>query len=91
MCIRDSAPMGWGLPGAVGAAFGAHIGDTISLEYGTDKTEVSGKVISELNLSNTISITNLFGEMAREMQNSKHKDWSMDIPILDYELVSLKK
>ena len=67
------------------------IGDNINLKYGTDKTEVSGKVVSELNLSNTISITNLFGEMAREMQNSKHKDWSMDIPILDYELVSLKK
>jgi hypothetical protein len=29
--------------------------------------------------------------MAREMQNSKNKDWSMDIPVLDYELVSLKK
>lgn len=67
------------------------IGDNINLKYGTDKTEVSGKVISELNLSNTISITNLFGEMAREMQNSKNKDWSMDIPVLDYELVSLKK
>ena len=67
------------------------IGDIINLKYGTDNSEVSGKVISELNLSNTISITNLFGEMAREMQNSKNKDWSMDIPILDYELVSLKK
>ena len=71
--------------------YNINIGDTISLEYGTDKTEVSGKVVSELNLSKTISITNLFGEMARVMQNSKNKDWSMDIPILDYELVSLKK
>ena len=67
------------------------VGDKINIVYGTDKTEVSGKVISELNLSNTISVTNLFGEMAREMQNSKNKDWSMDIPILDYELVSLKR
>ena len=67
------------------------VGDNINLKYGTDNSEVSGKVVSELNLSNTISITNLFGEMAREMQNSKNKDWSMDIPILDYELVSLKK
>ena len=67
------------------------VGDYIYLKYGTDNSEVSGKVVSELNLSNTISITNLFGEMAREMQNSKNKDWSMDIPILDYELVSLKK
>ena len=67
------------------------VGDYIYLKYGTDNSEVSGKVVSELNLSNTISVTNLFGEMAREMQNSKNKDWSMDIPILDYELVSLKK
>ena len=67
------------------------VGDNIYIKYGTDNSEVSGKVVSELNLSNTISITNLFGEMAREMQNSKNKDWSMDIPILDYELVSLKK
>ena len=41
--------------------------------------------------SNTISVTNLFGEMAREMQNSINQDWSMDIPILDNEIVSLKK
>ena len=71
--------------------YNLEVGDIINLKYGTDNSEVSGKVISELNLSNTISITNLFGEMAREMQNSKNKDWSMDIPILDYELVSLKK
>ena len=66
------------------------VGENITLRYGTEKTEVSGKVVSELNLSNTLSITSLFGEMAREMQNSENKDWSMDIPILDYEIVNLK-
>ena len=66
------------------------VGENITLRYGTAKTEVSGKVVSELNLSNTLSITSLFGEMAREMQNSENKDWSMDIPILDYEIVNLK-
>ena len=67
-----------------------NVGETITLIYGTDKTEVSGKIISNLNLTNTVSVTNLFGEMATEMQNSENKDWSMDMPILDYEIVSLK-
>ena len=67
------------------------LGDEITILYGTDKTEVSGKVVSNINLKNSISITNLFGEMAIEMQNSENKDWSMDIPILDYELINIKK
>ena len=84
MCIRDRSE-------DILKKYSLKVGDNINLNYGTDNSEVSGKVVSELNLSSTISITNLFGEMAREMQNSKNKDWSMDIPILDYELVSLKK
>ena len=67
------------------------IGDNIKLILNTDNSEVSGKVKSEINLENTISITRLFGEMAIEMQNSVEKDWSMDIPILDYEIVNIKK
>ena len=38
------------------------VGENITLRYGTEKTEVSGKVVSELNLSNTLSITSLFAE-----------------------------
>ena len=67
------------------------IGDQIKLIYKTDNIEVSGKVKSEIDLVNTISITGLFGEMATEMQNSENKDWSMDLPILDYKTVTIKK
>tara|TARA_Y100000817_G_scaffold63989_1_gene48120 strand:- start:2338 stop:4926 length:2589 start_codon:yes stop_codon:yes gene_type:complete len=67
------------------------IGDQIKLIYKTDNIEVSGKVKSEIDLVNTISITGLFGEMATEMQNSENKDWSMDLPILDYKIVTIKK
>ena len=67
------------------------IGDQIKLIYKTDNIEVSGKVRSEIDLVNTISITGLFGEMATKMQKSENKDWSMDIPVLDYEIVTIKK
>ena len=67
------------------------IGDQIKLIYKTDNIEVSGKVKSEIDLVNTISITGLFGEMATRMQKSENKDWSMDIPVLDYEIVTIKK
>ena len=67
------------------------IGDQIKLIYKTDNIEVSGKVRSEIDLVNTISITGLFGEMATRMQKSENKDWSMDIPVLDYEIVTIKK
>ena len=66
-------------------------GDQIKLIYKTDNIEVSGKVSSEINLDNSVSITGLFGEMATKMQESVNKDWSMDIPILDYEYVKIKK
>ena len=46
-----------------------------------------GKVKVLNNLNNSISLTNLFGEMAIEMQNSDDKDWSMNIPKLDYEII----
>ena len=49
--------------------------------------EIKGKVKILNNLNNSISVTNLFGEMAVEMQNSKDKDWSMNIPKLDYEII----
>jgi hypothetical protein len=29
--------------------------------------------------------------MATKMQESVNKDWSMDIPVLDYEYVKIKK
>ena len=67
------------------------IGDQIKLIYKTDNIEVSGKVKSEIDLVNTISMTGLFGEMATKMQKSENKDWSMDIPVLDYEIVTIKK
>ena len=67
------------------------IGDNIKLILNTDNSEVSGKVKSEIDLVNTISITGLFGEMATRMQKSENKDWSMDIPVLDYEIVTIKK
>ena len=67
------------------------IGDQIKLIYKTDNIEVSGKVKSEIDLVNTISMTGLFGEMAIKMQKSENKDWSMDLPILDYEIVTIKK
>ena len=66
-------------------------GDQIKLIYKTDNIEVSGKVKSEIDLVNTISMTGLFGEMATMMQKSENKDWSMDLPILDYEIVTIKK
>ena len=67
------------------------IGDQIKLIYKTDNIDVSGTVSSEINLDNSISITGLFGEMATRMQKSENKDWSMDIPALDYEFVKIKK
>ena len=66
-------------------------GDQIKLIYKTDNIEVSGTVSSEINLENSVSITGLFGEMATKMQESVNKDWSMDIPVLDYEYVKIKK
>ena len=63
----------------------------IKLIYKTDNIEVSGTVSSEINLDNSVSITGLFGEMATKMQESVNKDWSMDIPVLDYEYVKIKK
>ena len=49
--------------------------------------EIKGKVKILNNLNNSVSVTNLFGEMAIEMQDSKDKDWSMNIPKLDYEII----
>ncbi len=54
---------------------------------GSSGYEIKGKVKVLNNLNNSISITNLFGEMAIEMQNSDDKDWSMNIPKLDYEII----
>ena len=54
---------------------------------GSSGIEIKGKVKVLNNLKNSISITNLFGEMAIEMQNSNDKDWSMNIPKLDYEII----
>ena len=54
---------------------------------GSSGYESKGKVKVLNNLNNSISITNLFGEMAIEMQNSDDKDWSMNIPKLDYEII----
>ena len=67
------------------------LGDQIKLLSKSDNIELTGTVKSAINLENSISITNLFGSMAKEMQNSENKDWSMEIPILKYEIVSLKK
>ena len=49
--------------------------------------EIKGKVKILNNLNNSVSVTNLFGAMAIEMQDSKDKDWSMNIPKLDYEII----
>ena len=49
--------------------------------------KIKGKVKVLDSLNNSISITNLFGEMAVEMQNSKDKDWSMNIPKLGYKII----
>ncbi len=65
-------------------------GDKVKLINKTDNIEVSGKVRTGINLDNSISITGLFGKMAIEMQNSDNKDWSMEIPELKYEIVSIK-
>ena len=54
---------------------------------GSSGYEIKGKVKVLNDLNNSISITNLFGEMAIEMQNSNDKDWSMNIPKLDYEII----
>ncbi len=54
---------------------------------GSSGYKIKGKVKILDNLDNSISITNLFGEMATEMQNSKNKDWSMNIPKLSYKII----
>ena len=66
--------------------FGIKEGALVKLT-GSSGYEIKGKVKVLNNLNNSISITNLFGEMAIEMQNSDDKDWSMNIPKLDYEII----
>ena len=55
--------------------------------FGSSGYKIKGKVKILDSLYNSISITNLFGEMATEMQNSKNKDWSMNIPKLSYKII----
>ena len=88
-CIKDETQ--FNISKDILSKYNLSIGDQIKLIYKTDNIEVSGKVKSQIDLVNTISMTGLFGEMAIKMQKSENKDWSMDLPILDYEIVTIKK
>ena len=65
---------------------GINEGPLVTL-FGSSGYKIKGKVKILDSLYNSISITNLFGEMATEMQNSKNKDWSMNIPKLSYKII----
>ena len=72
--------------------FGIKEGALVTLISESDRREIKGEVTILDNLRNSISITNLFGEMAIEMQNSNDKDWSMRIPKLNYKIIdNIKK
>tara|TARA_Y100000590_G_scaffold163069_1_gene186943 strand:+ start:4196 stop:6790 length:2595 start_codon:yes stop_codon:yes gene_type:complete len=72
--------------------FGIKEGALVTLISRSDHREIKGEVTILDDLKNSISITNLFGEMATEMQNFKDKDWSMQIPKLNYQIIdNIKK
>jgi len=66
-------------------------GEKITLKNLENKVLYTGIVKKGINLSNSVSVTTLFGKMAYDMQNSGIKDWSMLVPNLKNDKVTILK